>query len=101
MLIVIGEAEAAPDCREQMLEAVTAMADATKSDDGCERYGFYADVTRPDVLLSVEVWRDQESLDAHMNHAHTADFLAVVPNLVAGPPTMSIFTAQRADEDAR
>ena len=28
------------------------------------------------MILSVEVWRDQAALDAHMTHAHTADFLA-------------------------
>ena len=59
MLIVIGEAEAAPGNRDQMLKAAAAMATATKSDEGCQMYGFYADVTRPDVMLSVEVWRDQ------------------------------------------
>ena len=72
MLIVIGEAEAAPGHRDQMLAAVGAMATATKADDGCELYGFYADVTRPEVILSVEVWRDQAALDAHMTHRHTA-----------------------------
>ena len=66
MLIIIGEAQAAPGRRDQMLEAVTAMATATKSDDGCVSYGFYADVTRPEVILGVEVWRDQAALDAHM-----------------------------------
>ncbi len=62
------------------------MATATRSDDGCQLYGFYADVTRPDVVLSVEVWRDRAALDAHMTHAHTAGVPRVVPDLVAGDP---------------
>ena len=98
MLIVIGEAEAASGRRDQMLEAVAAMARATRPDDGCELYGFYADVTNPDVILSVEVWRDQAALDAHMGHDHTADFLATVPALVAGEPVMHFFNAEPAQE---
>ena len=49
MLIIIGEAEAASGRRDEMLEAVAAMAAATQSDDGCDLYGFYVDVSRPDV----------------------------------------------------
>lgn len=101
MLIVIGEAEAAPGRREHMLEAANAMAAATRSDEGCESYGFYVDATRDDVVLSVEVWRDQAALDAHMDHDHTQRFIADVPDLVAGPPTMRFFTAEARTEDAR
>jgi len=101
VLIVIGEAEAAPGRREEMLEAVAAMAAATKSDDGCVSYGFYADVTNPDVVLGVEVWRDQAALDAHMSHDHTADFIATVPSLVAGEPVMRFYDAAPVQEEAR
>lgn len=94
MLIVIGEAEAAPGRRDEMVQAASAMAAATRSDDGCESYGFYADVRRPDVLLSVEVWRDRAALDAHLDHPHTHEFLTAVPDLVAGPPTMRFFHAE-------
>jgi len=100
VLIIIGEAQAAPGRRDQMLEAVTAMATATKSDDGCVSYGFYADVTRPEVILGVEVWRDQAALDAHMTHDHTTHFLATAPGLVAGAPVMRFFTADPIQEDA-
>lgn len=98
MLIIIGDAEAGPGKRDQMLAAVTAMADSTRSDGGCEFYGFYADVTNPDVILGVEIWRDQAALDAHMDHNHTHEFIATVPGLVAGNPTMRFFTAEPTEE---
>ena len=101
MLIVIGEAEAASGRREEMMEAVTKMATATKSDDGCVSYGFYADVTRPDVVLGVEVWRDQAALDAHMGHDHTAEFIATVRSLVAGEPVMHFYDAAPVEEQGR
>lgn len=101
MLIVIGEAEAQTGQRDRFLAAVSTMSEATSSDDGCELYGFYTDVTRPEVVLSVEIWRDQAALDAHMSHPHTRDFVATVPGLVAGTPSMHFFTAERAQERAR
>ena len=36
-----------------------------------------------------------------MTHAHTHEFLAAVPDLVAGDPTMRFFTAEPVQEDAR
>jgi quinol monooxygenase YgiN len=101
VLIVIGEAEAAPGRRDQMLEAANAMAAATRTDEGCESYGFYIDATRDDIVLSVEVWRDQAALDAHMDHHHTHRFMADVPDLVAGAPTMRFFTAEPSNGDTR
>lgn len=94
MLIIIGEAEAAPGRGDEMLAAATTVATATKSDDGCESYGFYADATRPGVVVSIEVWRDQAALDAHMEHGHTQEFLAAIPGLVAGEPTMRFYSAE-------
>jgi quinol monooxygenase YgiN len=101
VLIVLGEATAAAGRRDQMLEAATAMVTSTRSDDGCESYGFYVDVTRPDVVLSVEVWRDQVSLDAHMHHDHTHEFMAAVPDLVSETPRMRFFEGEPSNGGAR
>jgi quinol monooxygenase YgiN len=49
----------------------------------------------------VEVWRDQRALDQHMTHAHTHEFLAAVPDLIAGNPTMRFFDAEPTKEEAR
>lgn len=101
MLIVMGEAEAAPGRRVEMVDALSAMAAATRSDDGCVSYGFYADVTRPEMILGIEVWRDRAALDAHMSHDHTAAFIATVPGLVAGSPVMRFFDADPVSEKSR
>jgi quinol monooxygenase YgiN len=98
MLIVIGAATAAPGRRQDMVAAVAEMARATRPDDGCEHYGFYADVTDPDLILSVEFWRDRAALDAHMGHDHTQSFIRTVPALVAGEPVMHFYNAEPTQE---
>jgi quinol monooxygenase YgiN len=98
MLIVIGQASPRPGRRQDLLDAAAAMARLTRSDEGCELYGFYADVTDQDVILGVEVWHDQAALDAHMTHDHTLSFLRRVSPLVAGTPVLSFFHAEPAQE---
>jgi quinol monooxygenase YgiN len=98
MLIVIGEATSRPGRRQDLLEAVAEMARVTRSDEGCELYGFYADVTDHDVILSVEVWHDQAALDAHMAQGHTRSFIQNVPELVVGTPVLRRFHSEPVQE---
>jgi quinol monooxygenase YgiN len=101
VLIVIGEAEVAPGRGEELRQAATAIAASTRSDEGCQSYGFYVDLSRPEVIVSVELWRDGAALEAHLDHDHTARFLAAVPQLVVGTPTMRFFEAEPVTEGAR
>ena len=92
MLIVLGSATAAPGHRRELVDAARAVTAATRADDGCLSYTFAADLGDPDVIVSVEVWRDQAALDAHMTHDHTRRFTSAVSGLVAGEPSMSFHT---------
>ncbi len=91
MLIVLGDATAAPGRRDDLVAAARAIADATRGDRGCLAYSFAADLEDPDRILSIEVWADRAALDEHMGHPHTAEFLRVAPGLVAGEPVMSFY----------
>lgn len=91
MIIVMGSARALPDARDELISAAATMAAATRPDDGCESYGFFIDVSDLDVVASMEVWRDQAALDAHMLHAHTTSFLDLVGSLIEGEPQMSFY----------
>jgi quinol monooxygenase YgiN len=92
VLIVIGSARALPGRRTELVSAMRAVTSQTRGDQGCESYGFYADLADEDVILSVEVWRDQAALDAHMDHPHTQEFLAAAGPLIDGTPTMRFHT---------
>ena len=90
MLIVIGRAQAAPGRREEFVTAARAVTDATRGDEGCQSYGFYADLSDENTIVGVEIWRERADLDAHMGHEHTRTFLEVFPDLVVGEPVVSM-----------
>jgi quinol monooxygenase YgiN len=89
VLIVVGSARALPERRGELVAAAREVVTATRGDEGCQSYGFYADLTDENVIVSVEVWRDQAALDAHMTHQHTQDFLGRTTGLLAGTPEMA------------
>lgn len=89
MVIVLGSARALKGRREELVAAARKVASGTRTDEGCQSYDFSASLDDEDVILSVEVWRDQAALDAHMAHPHTQDFLAEVGGLLDGTPRMA------------
>ena len=97
MLIAIGQARAKEGSKDLLVAAAAAVVAATRDDSGCEMYSFGIDVNDPEIVLSVEIGRDRESVGAHMEHQHTQQFLSSVSDLVAEPPTISFFTADSLD----
>jgi quinol monooxygenase YgiN len=91
VLIVIGDATAAPGRRDELVAAARAVAAATQGDRGCLGYSFAADLEDENRIISVEIWADRAALDEHMGHPHTAEFLRVAPGLVAGEPVMAFY----------
>jgi quinol monooxygenase YgiN len=91
VLVVLGDATAAPGRRDELLAAARTVVAATREDRGCLAYSFAADVENPDRILSIEIWADRAALDEHMEHPHTAEFLRAAPGLVTGEPVMSFY----------
>jgi len=90
VLIAIGSARVLPGRRHELVSSAREVVAASRGEDGCHAYSFCADLTDEDTIVSLEVWRDQAALDAHMTRAHTQTFLARVAELVDGPPTVTV-----------
>ncbi|MGO4235506.1 putative quinol monooxygenase [Pseudarthrobacter sp. YAF2] len=96
MIIALGVARAAPGRLADLLDACGQVAEESRKDQGCLDYGFHASISEPDLITSVEIWRSQEALDAHMNHEHTRRFLDAVSGLTEGEPQMQLLKAEPA-----
>jgi quinol monooxygenase YgiN len=88
MLLITGSARPAPGARERFVAAIRDISDATQGDPGCVFYQFATSLDG-DAIVSVELWRDQAALEAHMGHDHTVRFLAALDGLIDGDPLMT------------
>ena len=90
MIVVTGRVQIPAELREQFLAIATEMCSASRADDGCIGYRFYADLEQPDRYVFIEEWRDDEALQSHFTQPHTARFMgALVPML--GEPADALF----------
>jgi quinol monooxygenase YgiN len=89
MLIVAGRVPVKAERRAEAVAAAVKMAKATQSEAGCRSYAFYSDLEDPNLFLIYEEWESDAALAAHFQTPHMAEFNAVIPSLVAGPPSIN------------
>jgi len=89
VLLIHGVGRVQAHRRDDLLAAARRVCEASRGDAGCLSYGFFADIEDPDRVVSLEMWRDESSLSAHMLHEHTTAFLGIATDLLEAPPTVT------------
>ena len=67
MVILLGSARFGPGEAERLRPAMIRWAQTVRTRDGCLEYQMNQDMEDPDLLHVAERWRDQASVDAHMD----------------------------------
>ena len=80
------------DKREDMIDLLTTLATATRSESGCIEYGYYQSREDPSVFSSFEVWGNPESEALHWQTQHLKNALTLLPDLMAGEAEITKYT---------
>jgi len=72
MILIAGTVRILPEKIASARVAARRMIEATRREDGCERYAFAEDLLDPGLIHISELWRDQAALDAHFASPHMA-----------------------------
>jgi len=98
MLIVIGRVGCAEGKREEFVEVMKTMQDASRQEPGCINYGFFAAVEDPDQFVAVELWESREALETHFGASSVANFGAGLGGLIAGAPEVKIHHVEKTTD---
>ena len=69
-------------------EALSTLAAASREEEGCLRYDIFASASASGVFVTIEEWRSQEDLDAHMTTPHIGQAFEVVGPMLTGEVTI-------------
>lgn len=100
MLVVNARVQARPDTADELASLLAPLAAVSRRDPGCLSYEFYRDLEDPTLFCSVETWTTRTDLDEHLGAPHTAQLLAALPPLVAGPPSITAHEVSSSDRVA-
>jgi len=74
MIVVSGVIRVAAASEAAAREAAQEVARATRREDGCISYAFYADLEQEGAFRVFEEWKDDAALAAHFETPHMAAF---------------------------
>jgi len=87
-VIVIARVRPKADSRAAFLALLEEVQEASRRDDGCVSYGYYAEITDPDGLIALEEWRDMSALEDHLRQPHVQRLVEALPGMISEPPTI-------------
>ena len=95
MLVVAGIIRIDPKNRALADAAFEKVRAGTLTEPGCLEYQAYADRSDPGIIFMFEKWESPEALAKHFQTPHMAEFNAVIPAFVAGPPSINRYDVSK------
>lgn len=81
MIVVSGVIRVAAGSEAEARAAALKVAEATRREEGCISYAFYADLEQPGSFRVFEEWENDAALAAHFKTPHMAAFRETLSGL--------------------
>ncbi|MEO7753493.1 MAG: putative quinol monooxygenase [Terracoccus sp.] len=87
-LRVVAEIIAKDGSEDAIRSALSTLVTATLEEEGCVAYELFESNAKPGTFFTIETWRSQADLDAHMTSEHIATAFAAAGDHVASAPSI-------------
>ncbi len=91
-LNVVAVLKAKPGSETVLQEALAGLVEPTRAEDGCVSYKLFSSASDASTFITIERWRSQDDLDAHMQTAHIAHALQTAGEAIDGGPAIHPLT---------
>lgn len=83
-LHVVATIPAKPGSEETVRALLTTLAAATREEEGCLAYDLFESGAAPGTFVTLERWRAQADLDAHLTTPHIAEAMTASADHLGG-----------------
>jgi quinol monooxygenase YgiN len=87
-IAIVVKVTAAEGKRDEVLAVLGRLVEAAKDEPGTLEYVVMADASRPNLVLSYELYADQAALDAHASSPTMAEVGKSLGGLLDGAPEL-------------
>jgi len=92
MLTVVAEMKAKPGKEDALRQALLALVEPTRKEEGCVQYDLHEHIAEPGRFVFYENWSSAEHLAKHAASEHLKRFGAIRGDLLDGPARVERFT---------
>ena len=83
MIVSHGKFTILPDQIERARELMMTMVQDTIKEPGCITYDYFESLNNPNTMMLFQEWESIEAINDHFATKHMAEFLKVLPELLA------------------
>lgn len=98
MLVIHAEMPLDPDHREEALEHVQTLVEASQAEAGTINYRAATDVSDPNLVRIVERYEDADAFESHTATDHYQEFERRIAGMLTGEPSVMRFEVDSATE---
>jgi len=98
MIIVHGTFPIKTEARDDALDLMRRMSDASRAELGCVSYEFYIGLSDPNKLLLFQEWETVDALHNHFQTPHMELFLDELPKILDGEVSTRRYEVRSSDE---
>ncbi|MEO3944760.1 putative quinol monooxygenase [Gorillibacterium sp. CAU 1737] len=91
MIIIHADIFVLPDKKADFLEAAKPLIAASQAEEGNLRYTLTEQTDQEDAFTMVEVWKDQQAVEAHNGSEHFQTFMRQAPAFASKPSQIHVF----------
>lgn len=91
MVHVFATLIARPDTVDATRDALAALVEPSRAEDGCDHYELFQSADEPTRFQTVERWASAEAMQAHLQSEHLQAAFAAAPDLLAADPVIQTF----------
>jgi quinol monooxygenase YgiN len=92
LLTVVAHIHAQPGKEDALREALLALIEPTRKEEGCVEYYLHEETGKPGHFVFYENWKSRAALDQHLATPHLSGLLPRVPELCSRPPEILTYT---------
>jgi quinol monooxygenase YgiN len=98
MLVIHAEMPVDPDHREEALDHVRTLVEASQAEEGTIEYRAATDLSDPNLVRIVERYEDDDAFTSHTETDHYREVEAAIADKLAGEPDVVRFEVDSATE---
>jgi quinol monooxygenase YgiN len=76
---------------KEFLGLCKKLIEASLKDEGCIDYGLYQELENSGILTFLEEWKDEKSLDEHLNSNHFKDIFPLLSEYLEKETEVNIY----------
>ena len=88
---VVAKNYVKPEKVQEFMGLCKKLVETSLKDEGCINYGLYQELENSEILTFLEEWKDEKSLDEHLNSNHFKEIFPLLSEYLEKEAEVNVY----------